>query len=331
MKWTQVTITTSQEASDALANYLFERDVTGIEIRDNPSPNAPSVTLIAYFPTDDLIGKRVQDLREFLASLTQVALNPDHSIRGGIDTQPATVTLRSIEEDNWSEQWRSAFPPQKIGKRLVIAPTWADIVPKPSEVLIRLDPGMAFGTGQHPTTQLALELLETVIKDSDVVADIGTGSGILAIAAAKLGAKRVDAVDLDATAIPIAQSNIQLNKVESVIRLHHGDGLKGLERQMASTLSQKIGAKNLPFPKYPLIVANILTKVILPMIPRCPKFLEPAGRLILSGILVPEASQVEAQLGTNGFRVLEVRQLKESHELAQSGENWVGILAQMGK
>ncbi len=304
MKWAQVTITTSQEASDAVANYLFEHDATGIEIRDTPSSNSPSVTLISYFPTDDLIGERVHDLREFLASL----------IQAGIDTQPAKVTLESIEEDNWSEQWRSAFPPQKIGKRLVIAPTWDDIVPESSEILIRLDPGMAFGTGQHPTTQLALELLEISIKGSDVVADIGTGSGILAIAAAKLGAKRVDAVDLDATTIPIARSNIQLNKVESVIRLHQGNGLNALERQ-----------------KYPLIVANILTKVILPMIPICSKFLEPAGRLILSGILATEASQIEAQLEANGFRVLETRQLKESHELTQSGENWVGILAQMGR
>ena len=304
MKWAQVTITTSQEASDAVANYLFERDATGVEIRDTLSSNSPSVTLISYFPTDDLIGEQVQDLRDFLARLTQV----------GIDTHPAKVTLRSIEEDNWSEQWRSAFPPQKIGKGLVIAPTWDNIVPEPSEILIRLDPGMAFGTGQHATTQLALELLEAAIKDSDVVADIGTGSGILGIAAAKLGAKRVDAVDLDATTIPIAQSNIQLNEVESVIRLYQGDGLNVLDKQ-----------------KYPLIVANILTKVILPMIPRCPEFLEPAGRLILSGIMVQEASQVEAQLSENRFQVLEVRQLKESHDVAQTGENWVGILAQMGR
>ena len=304
MKWAQVTITTSQEASDAVANHLFESDATGVEIRDNPASNSPSVTLISYFPTDDLIGERVHDLREFLASL----------IQAGIDTQPAKVTLESIEEDNWSEQWRSAFPPQKIGERLVIAPTWDDIVPEPSEVLIRLDPGMAFGTGQHPTTQLALELLEISIKGSDAVADIGTGSGILAIAAAKLGAKRVDAVDLDTTTIPIARSNIQINEVESVIQLYHGDGLNALERQ-----------------KYPLIVANILTKTLLPMIPICPNFLEPAGRVILSGILIQEASQIEAQLEANNFRVLEIRQLKESHELIQSGENWVGILAQMKK
>ena len=319
MKWAQVTIATSQEASDAVANYLFEHDATGVEIKDSPASNAPTVTLISYFPTDDLIGARVQGLREFLTNLTQA----------GIDAQPAKVSLKSIEADNWSEQWRSAFPPQRIGKRLVIAPTWDDIVPQPSEVFIRLDPGMAFGTGQHATTQLALELLEIAIADTDVVADIGTGSGILAIAAVKLGAKRVDAVDLDATTIPIAQSNIQLNKVESVIRLYHGDGLNALEKQMASTLPEKTGMRDLLLPKYPLIVANILTKVLLPMIPRCPKFLEPGGRLILSGILATETQQIETQLGANGFQVLEIRQLKERSEATQSGENWVGILARM--
>ena len=302
MKWAQVTITTSQEASDAVANYLFEHEATGVEIKDSPASNAPTVTLISYFPTDDLIGVRVQDLREFLTNLTQA----------GIDVEPAKVSLKSIEADNWTEQWKSAFPPQRIGKRLVIAPTWDDIVPQPSEVFIRLDPGMAFGTGQHATTQLALELLEIAIADTDVVADIGTGSGILSIAAAKLGAKRVDAVDLDETTIPIAQSNIQLNKVDSVIRLYQGDGLNALERQ-----------------KYPLIIANILTKVLLPMIPRCPKFLEPGGRLILAGILATETQQIEAQLGANGFQMLEIRQMKERSEATQSGENWVGILAQM--
>ena len=304
MKWAQITITTSQEASEAVANYLFERNATGVEIRDNLSSNSPTVTLISYFPADDLIGECVHGLREFLAGL----------IQAGIDTQPSTVTLKSIEEDNWAEEWQSAFPPQKIGKHLVIAPTWDDIVPEPSEILIRLDPGMAFGTGQHPTTQLALELLEIAIKDADVVADIGTGSGILAIAAGKLGAKRIDAVDLDATTIPIAQNNIQLNNLESVICLHHGDGLSAVDGQ-----------------KYPLIVANIITKVILPLIPQCPKFLAPAGRLILSGILGQEAPQVKTLLEANDFRVLAVRHLEEKHESAQTGENWVGILAQTGK
>ncbi len=291
MKWAQVTVITSQEASDAVANYLFECDAIGLEMKDPSSLSPPFTTLIAYFPMDDCVGERVQKLRRFLAQLPLF----------GVDAHPATVELRCVEDENWSETWKDAFPPQKIGKRILIAPTWHEITPDASDVLIRLDPGMAFGTGHHPTTQLSMELLEAAIKGNEVVADVGTGSGILAITAAKLGAARVDAVELDATAIPIAQKNFQLNRVESIVHLHHGDGLKAIEG------------------KYDLIVANILTKVILPMIPQCPPLLKSGGGVILSGIMAKEAEQVERALETNGFRCLEVREQEE----------WTGIWAKL--
>ena len=293
MKWAQLTVTTSQEASDAVANYLFELNANGIEIKDSPAPSAATTTLISYFPMDDLVGERVQKVRRFLSQLP----------RFGIDPQPAEVWLRSIEGENWSEKWRSAFPPQRIGKRLVIAPTWHQVTPQASEILIRLDPGMAFGTGHHPTTRIAMELLEAVITGGEIVADIGTGSGILAITAAKLGAKRVDAVDSDATVVPIAQENLRHNGVTPIVHLRQGDGLEVLHGT------------------YHLIVANILTKVILPMIPQYPQFLKPGGQIILSGIMAKEAKQVEDLLRANGFRSLETRQW----------ENWVGILATVGR
>lgn len=303
MKWAQVTVTTSQEASDAVANCLFDLDTTGLEIKDEPASTSSSVTLISYFPMDDLVGEHVQHLRQFLASLPLA----------GIDAQPADVWLRCIAEENWSEQWRSAFPPQKIGKRLIIAPTWHHVSVESPEVVIRLDPGMAFGTGHHPTTRLSIELLEAVIKNNDIVADLGTGSGILAIAAAKLGAKRIDAIDLDGSVIPIAQRNFQLNDVTSLVHPYQGDGLKELDG------------------KYHLIVANILTKAILPMIPQYPEFLKSDGRLVLSGIMASEAQKVEDQLRANGFRVLEIRQQVEQSEIPnyRSGRNWVGISAKI--
>lgn len=298
MKWAQVTVITSQDASDAVANYLFECDAIGLEMKDPSSLSPPFTTLIAYFPMDDRVGERVQKLRRFLAQLPLF----------GVDAQPAEVELRCVEDENWSETWKSAFPPQKIGKRILIAPTWHEITLEASDVLIRLDPGMAFGTGHHPTTQLSMELLEGAIKGNEVVADIGTGSGILAITAARLGAERVDAVELDATAIPIAQKNFQLNRVESIVHLHHGDGLKGY----ATRVYPYIG-------KYDLIVANILTKVILPMIPQCPRLLHSRGGVILSGIMAKEVKQVEGALETNGFRCLETR----------TQEEWTGIWAKL--
>jgi ribosomal protein L11 methyltransferase len=285
MKWAQITITTPQKASEVIANFLFEMESTGVEIRDRP----PFATLFAYFPMNDLAEERVHKLRQFVDSLVDL----------GVEASQTEISLRSIEDDNWAEQWKSAFPPLRIGKRLLLAPTWVEINPDPSDILLRLDPGMAFGTGQHPTTRLSIELLEAVIKGGEIVADIGAGSGVLAIAAAKFGASRVDAVDVDASVIPIAQRNAALNGVDSMIRLFHGDGLKALSN------------------RYHVIVANILTKVILPMIPDCPNYLEQGGRLILSGVSISEERQVEAQLEENGFQVVETRR----------EESWAGILA----
>lgn len=286
MKWARVSVTTSQEATDAVTNYLFEQEAVGVEIKDD---SASVVELISYFPMDDLVGERVHGIRKFLNQLS----------KWGLPAQATEVSLESVVQKDWATHWRSAFPPLKIGKRLIVAPTWHQLKTKASEILIRLDPGMAFGTGQHPTTHLSLELLEEYINGGEVVADLGTGSGILSIAAAKLGAKRIDAVDLDETTIPIARENFQRNGVASIIQLTQGDGVKALNA------------------KYHLIVANILTKVIIPMIPKLPQFLRTDGRIILSGVMDQEAKQVEAVLQGHGFHNIRTR----------TEADWVGIQA----
>ena len=193
------------------------------------------------------------------------------------------------------------IPPRRIGNRIIVAPTWVEILPKPSEVLIRLDPGMAFGTGHHPTTCLSIRLLEETIKGNEVLADIGTGSGILSIAAAKLGVRRVDAVDLDETTLPVASNNFQLNDVESVVRLQAGNGLDACAGE------------------YDVIIANILTKVLLPMIPEFPQFLNAGSVVILSGIMTQEAAQV--------VKVLKLHQLFPIK--IEQDEEWVGISAKL--
>ena len=289
MKWARVSVTTSPEATDAVTNHLFEQDAVGVELKDG---SASVVELISYFPMDDLVGERVEGIRKFLNQLPE----------WGLPAQSTEVLIESIVQKDWATHWRSAFPPLKIGKRLIVAPTWHHLKPKASEVLIRLDPGMAFGTGQHPTTHLSLELLEECINGGEVVADLGTGSGILSIAAAKLGAKRIDAVDLDATTIPIARENFQHNGVASIISLTQGDGVKVLNA------------------KYHLIVANILTKVIIPMIPKLPQFLRTDGRVILSGVMAQEAKQVESVLQAHGFHNIRTR----------TEADWVGIQAKWG-
>lgn len=290
MDWARITVTTSQEASEAVCNLLFELNATGVELKDN---EASTVHLIAHYPLDDRVGARMQKLRDLLVELPT----------WGIQPHPATINLIHVKSEKWEEAWKSAFPPQRVGKRIVIAPTWCNIPHNKTEILVQLDPGMAFGTGYHPTTRLSLELLERSVVPHHHIADIGTGSGILTIAAIKLGAKHVDAIEIDPTALPVATANFQSNRVASQVCLSQGDGLKGIEN------------------RYHLIIGNILTKAILPMIPFCAHRLYPGGIVIFSGILETELPQVKSTLEANQFQCL------ETVSEAEDEVTWIGIKA----
>ena len=290
MDWARITVTTSQEASEAVAHFLFELNATGVELKDN---EASTVNLIAHYPLDDRVGARIQKLRDFLVEPPTWDIQP----------HPAIIDLEHVESEKWEDAWKSAFPPQRVGNRIVIAPTWSDVSYSETEILIQLDPGMAFGTGYHPTTRLSLELLERSVQPHYRIADIGTGSGILTIAAIKLGAQHANAIELDATAIPVAAANFQANGVAPQVDLSEGDGLKGVES------------------KYHLIIGNILTKAILPIIPHCAPRLHPEGIVIFSGILETELAQVQSALEAAQFECLEV--VRE----AEDNITWVGIKA----
>lgn len=292
MHWARITVTTTDQASEAVANFLFEMDAYGVELRDIDDS---TTNLIAYYPLDDRVNSRVQKIQTFLSKLPS----------WGIQPQPATIDLQRVEAEEWTEAWKSAYPPQRIGKHLLVAPTWSEIPPDEKTILIRLDPGMAFGTGYHPTTRLTLALLEKTIEPNQLVADIGTGSGILAIAAVKLGAKHVDATDLDASAIPVAQSNFEINDVALQIAVCQCDGLVPLSEQ------------------YDLIVGNILTKTVLTIIPDCQSRLLPEGQVIFSGILETELHVVQESLTEHGFQTVEVMQE------AKEGVVWVAILGRV--
>ena len=290
MDWARITVTTSQEASEAVANLLFELNATGVELKDN---DASTVHLIAHYPLDDRVSGRMQKLRDFLAELPA----------WGIQSHPATIDLKRVKSEKWEEAWKSAFPPRRVGRRIIIAPTWSEIPHDKTEILIRLDPGLAFGTGYHPTTRLTLELLERTVESHHQVVDIGTGSGILTIAAIKLGAKHVNAIEIDPTALPVAAANFQANGVAPQVCLSQGDGFKGITN------------------KYHLIIGNILTKAILPMIPSCAQRLYPEGTVIFSGILETELVQVKSVLKANQFQCIEVTSESEDNI------TWVGIKA----
>ena len=296
-RWTQVKIKTARASADAIANYLFDHQAIGLEIQeDNDEYN----TLLAYFPQDDLTTMRLRNLRRFIAKLPSFGLPGEESI---------TIEMQAYDSQDWANSWRAAFPPQEIGDHVVVAPTWHQIEESESsqseteKILIRLDPGMAFGTGHHPTTRLSLHLLSSLsFKGREMVADIGTGSGILSILAVKMGAKKVIALDIDETALNVAEHNFVVNGIKDHVDLRQSEGLANITG------------------KFHLIIANIVSQVILPMIPSYPQYLRKGGKLILSGILDSESQTIRTALRDHGFQCLQVRQQDE----------WVGILAQKG-
>jgi ribosomal protein L11 methyltransferase len=210
--------------------------------------------------------------------------------------------VRFLAETDWAEAWKAGYGVLRIGRRLVVRPTWRDdYAPRPDDLLIELDPGMAFGSGLHPTTRLCLEALEDTVRPGQVVLDVGAGSGILSIAAARLGAARVLALDTDPLAVQIARENVALNRVEDVVQVEVGT----------------VQISNLQSLSSNLIVANILAETIMELAPALAAHLLPEGALIASGIIADRAEAVADCLRKNGVPLLERR---------DDGE-WVALVA----
>jgi ribosomal protein L11 methyltransferase len=212
--------------------------------------------------------------------------------------------IRFLAETDWAEAWKSSYDVLRIGRGLVIKPTWRDYSPLPGDLVIQLDPGMAFGSGLHPTTRLCLEALEDHLRPGDSVLDVGAGSGILAIAAARLGAARVLALDTDTLAVRIAAENVALNHVESVVQVQLGTlPISQSDGWMAGWLDgwMVIQSSN-------LILANILADTILELAPAFAAHLSAGGLLIAGGIIAEQAQAVIAGLSESGLSLLDRRQ-----------------------
>lgn len=196
-----------------------------------------------------------------------------------------------LEDETWQDGWKQYYKPFRVGERLVIKPTWEEYLPEKDDVVIELDPGLAFGTGSHPTTNGALRLLEKHIKPGMKVIDCGSGSGILAVAAGLLGAERVYAVDIDHDAVLASVHNIRLN------------GLFGTIEVFCDDVTKKDFSRLAPFD---IVVANIVADVIIPMLPSAAKLTEKGGVLIAGGIIAHRRDEVFAALRENGFVIKEI-------------------------
>ena len=194
------------------------------------------------------------------------------------------VFYRAVHEEDWAESWKAFFWPEKVSERIVVKPTWRDYHPTNHELVLEIDPGMAFGTGTHPTTALCIQLLETTLKPGDRLLDVGTGSGILMAAAALLGGTEVHGIDNDPVAVTVARQNLILNAVPADhCRVWQGDLLSGVAE------------------RYDLVVGNILAEVILTLLPHVPEVLAPGGNFICSGILQSQQDEVVAKARALGF------------------------------
>lgn len=278
MEWLEVSVTAENEAAEAVAEVFSRYAYRGVVIEAGPDGwNAGPVIVRAYLPADDQLPANKRSIEEALWHLGQ--------------TQPiSTPTFHPIAEADWAEAWKKRLDVLHIGRRIVIRPSWQDYVPAPEDVVIQLDPGMAFGTGLHPTTQMCLVALEELIRPEAEVLDLGTGSGILAIAAAKLGAGHLLALDNDPAAVKAARDNVATNGVQGVVSVRCG------------SLAEASG-------RYDLVMVNILARVIVEMMQEeLATRVRPGGNLIATGILAGQEPEVIAAMEGKGLTLAERQQ-----------------------
>ena len=198
-----------------------------------------------------------------------------------------TVELISLCEEDWADSWKQYYKPIKIGKRLVVVPMWEKYSAENGEVIVKMDPGMAFGTGTHETTRLCATLLEKYVDSSSIMLDVGCGSGILAICASKLGAKECYAYDIDPVAVKVARENVKDNDVTN-IECGVSDLLKGVKEG-----------------KYDVITANIVADIIIRLLPDIGKFMHEKTALVISGIIDERCEDVYKSINENGFKIVD--------------------------
>jgi len=286
----EVSLLVDGEMAEAVADVLSHYIPNGVVIESTqiaPDPDGEGhevgpLRVCGYLPVDTQVELLREKIRESLWYLGRIRSLPEPE-------------FRYIAEANWIEAWKEHYHPIPVGDLLLIIPAWLPL-PEEPRAAVRIDPGMAFGTGTHPTTQLCLQIAEKHIQPGKPVIDVGCGSGILSIAAIKLGASRALAVDIDPLAIQSTQQNAVLNGVEKQIELAAGS-------------VQEIRSGIYSLKSAPLVFANILAPVLEDLLEQgLGNLIEPNGIGILSGILVEQAGSVERAARAEGFQVVERRQ-----------------------
>lgn len=309
MKWYEVCVHTSNEANEAVSNVLHGFTSGGVTIEDPLDITKEHQTTFGEiydlnqddYPKEGIFIKTYlsEDPRRngTLAEINQAIHNlKNHQLEIG----KGDVTVREVDEEDWATAWKKFYKPVKISENVMIKPTWEKLDSTTDSLVIDIDPGMAFGTGTHPTTVLCVQALERYVKQGDLVIDVGCGSGILSIASGLLGAKNVMAYDLDDVAISSTNYNASLNGLETTIHAQQNNLLDGINETVD------------------VIVSNILAEIIVTFVDDAWECLNQEGYFITSGIISEKKEMVVSKLKESGFNII------SSHEQ----NDWVVIVAQ---
>lgn len=286
MKWLAVSLIVDAETAEAVVEVLSRYVPQGVAVDQGDGGTSKMVTVRAYLEVDEFLEENKRKIEESLWHLGQISPIPEPE-------------FSYIEDQDWTAAWKEKLQVLRLGKNIVVKPSWRDYVPVGDEVIIEMDPGRAFGTGLHPTTQLCVEALEELMEPGLRVLDLGTGTGVLALVAGKLGATEVLAVDLDSYAIVATRRNAKVNDLVQQIRPVQG------------SLAAVSGV-------YDVVMANILAPVIIKMSQEgLAARVRTGGVLVASGVLVEQKEMVSDALGRAGFQIVESRQI----------DDWVALIA----
>ena len=294
-RWLKIEISAPSELMDALGNFLTETGAQGVfqessapqhTIGDFPEPVIEEI-LKAYFPQDIRSEKRTVAVQKYINSLSEIF--PEF--------EKPSFTTEIICDPDWGEQWKKYFKPIRVSNNIIVKPTWERYMPSSRDIVIEIDPGMAFGTGQHESTRMCMEAIEDIMmKDRSIkewkVLDVGCGTGILGITAAKIGAQDVICVDIDKKAVEIAGENAAINNVESSLRISNKN---------VATINEP---RN-------LIIANLTAKLLLNLRPHLVQLLLPEGYMIISGIIELDAKNIEEHFSVDPLTLYKVITEKE--------------------